>query len=60
MGLPENNNKSKAEYTNTQQDLPDKRKVRLDMQGFLAVGFVCQKRLRVNPYFQVLAHILVC
>jgi hypothetical protein len=26
MGLPENNNKSKAEYTNTQQDLPDKKK----------------------------------
>jgi hypothetical protein len=25
MGLPENNNKSKAEYTNTQQDLPDKK-----------------------------------
>jgi hypothetical protein len=26
MRLLENNNKSKAEYTNTQQDLPDKRK----------------------------------
>jgi hypothetical protein len=25
MGLLENNNKSKAEYTNTQQDLPDKK-----------------------------------
>jgi hypothetical protein len=24
MGLPENNNKSKAEYTNTHQDLPGK------------------------------------
>jgi hypothetical protein len=34
MGLPENNNKSKAEYTNTQQDLPDKKKVQLDMQLF--------------------------
>jgi hypothetical protein len=43
MGLPENNNKSKAEYTNTQQDLPDKRKVRLDMQGFLAARFVLPK-----------------
>jgi hypothetical protein len=40
MGLPENNNKSKAEYTNTQQDLPDKNKVKLNMQGFLAGGFV--------------------
>jgi hypothetical protein len=60
MGLPENNNKSKAEYTNTQQDLPDKKKVRLDMQGFLAGGFFCQKHLRVDPYFQVLAQVLVC
>jgi hypothetical protein len=59
MGLPENNNKSKVEYTNTQQDLPDKNKIRLDMQGFLATGFVCQKRLRVDPYFQILAPILV-
>jgi hypothetical protein len=25
MGLPEINNKSKVEYTNTQQDLPDKK-----------------------------------
>jgi hypothetical protein len=43
MGLPENNNNSKAEYTNTQQDLPVKKKVRLDMQGFLAGGFVLPK-----------------
>jgi hypothetical protein len=43
MGLPENNNKSKAEYTNTQQDLLDKKKVRLDMQGFLTCGFVLPK-----------------
>jgi hypothetical protein len=43
MGLPENNNTSKAEYTNTQQDLPDKNKIRLDMQGFLAGGFVLPK-----------------
>jgi hypothetical protein len=28
MGLSENNNKSNAEYTNTQQDLPDKKKTR--------------------------------
>jgi hypothetical protein len=41
MGLPENNNKSKAEYTNTQQDLPDKKKIQLDMQGFLAPILVC-------------------
>jgi hypothetical protein len=43
MGLPENNSKSKVEYTNTQQDLPDKNKIRLDMQGFLAAGFVLPK-----------------
>jgi hypothetical protein len=43
MGLPENNNKSNAEYTNTQQDLPDKKKIRLDMQGFLTAGFVLPK-----------------
>jgi hypothetical protein len=43
MGLPENNNKSKVEYTNTQQDLPDKKKIQLDMQGFLAAGFVLPK-----------------
>jgi hypothetical protein len=43
MGLPEHNNKSKAEYTNTQQDLPNKKKVRLDMQHFLAAGFVLPK-----------------
>jgi hypothetical protein len=28
MGFPENNNKSKAEYTNTEQDLLDKKKTR--------------------------------
>jgi hypothetical protein len=44
MGLPENNNKSKAEYANTQQDLPNKKKqIRLDMQGFLTAGFVLPK-----------------
>jgi hypothetical protein len=43
MGLPKNNNKSKAEYTNTQQDLPEKNKIRLDMQDFLAGGFVLPK-----------------
>jgi hypothetical protein len=43
VGLPENNNKSKAEYTNTQQDLPDKQKIPLDMQGFFAAGFVLPK-----------------
>jgi hypothetical protein len=30
------------------------------MQGFLAGGFVWQKRLRVDPYFQILAQVLVC
>jgi hypothetical protein len=43
MRLPENHKLSKAEYTNTQQDLLNKNKVRLDMQGFLAVGFVLPK-----------------
>jgi hypothetical protein len=43
MGLPENNIKSKAEYSNTQQDLPNQTKVRLDMQGFLVGGFVWPK-----------------
>jgi hypothetical protein len=60
MGLPENNNKSNVEYINTQQDLPDKNKIRLDMQGFLAVWFVLPKRLGVDPYFQILAPIIVC
>jgi hypothetical protein len=46
MGLPENNNRSKAEYTNTQQDLPDKNKIRLDMQGVLAGGFVLPKAIK--------------
>jgi hypothetical protein len=43
MGLPKNHKLSKAEYTNTQQDLPDKKKIQLDMQGFLAGGFVLPK-----------------
>jgi hypothetical protein len=43
MRLPENNNKSKVEYTNTQQNFPDKNKTRLDMQSFLAGGFVLPK-----------------
>jgi hypothetical protein len=57
MGLPENNNKNKVEYTNTQQDLLDKKK--LDMQAFCLLGLLCQKRLRVDPYFQIVAPILV-
>jgi hypothetical protein len=44
MGLPENHKLSKVEYTDTQQDLPDKKKkIQLDMQGFLAVVFVLPK-----------------
>jgi hypothetical protein len=43
MGLPENHKLSKAEYTNTQQDLTEKNKIRLDMQGFLSAGFVLTK-----------------
>jgi hypothetical protein len=43
MGLPKNNKLSKAEYTNTQQDLLDKKKIQLDMHGFLAARFVLPK-----------------
>jgi hypothetical protein len=46
MGLPENNKLSKTEYTNAQQDLPAKKKVKLDMQGFLAAGFVLPKSIK--------------
>jgi hypothetical protein len=51
MGLPENNNKSNAEYTNTRQDLPDKKKIRLDMQDFLAAGFVLPKATKSLSLF---------
>jgi hypothetical protein len=34
MGLPKSPKLSKAEYTNTQQDLPDKNKIRLGKQVF--------------------------
>jgi hypothetical protein len=40
MGLPENHKLSKTEYSNTQQDLPNKNKIRLDMQGFFG-SWVC-------------------
>jgi hypothetical protein len=43
VGLPENHKLSKAKYINTQQDLPDKKEEQLDMQGFLAGGFVLPK-----------------
>jgi hypothetical protein len=42
-GFTWNHKLSKTEYTNTQQDLPDKKKVQLDMQDFLAGGFVLPK-----------------
>jgi hypothetical protein len=60
MGLPENKNTNKVEYTNIHQDLPDKNKIRLDMQGFLAGGFVLPRATKNRSYFQILAHILVC
>ena len=47
MGLPENHKLSKAEYTNTQQDLLDKNKIQLDMQGFWAGGFVLPKATKI-------------
>jgi hypothetical protein len=40
MGLPENNNKNKVEYTNTQQDLLDKK---TRHASFLAAGFALPK-----------------
>jgi hypothetical protein len=51
MGLPENNNKNKTECTNTQQDLPDKKKIQLDMQGFLAGVFVLPKATKSLSLF---------
>jgi hypothetical protein len=51
---PENNNKSKAEYTNTQQDLTDgwwKLTNSLDM-SFWLVDYFAEKKQRVCPYFQ--------
>jgi hypothetical protein len=46
-----NNNYSKAEYTNTQQDLPDKSYPR--HVGFWLVGLFCWKETRImDPYFQ--------
>jgi hypothetical protein len=52
---PENNNKSKAEYTNTQQDLTVgwwKITNSLDMQSFWLVDCFAEKQQRVCPYFQ--------
>jgi hypothetical protein len=52
---PENNNKSKAEYTNTQQDLTDgwcKITNSLDMQSFWLVDCFAEKQQRICPYFQ--------
>jgi hypothetical protein len=43
MGLAENNKRTKAKYSNTQQDWPVKIKTQLDMWGFLAGGFVLPK-----------------
>ena len=50
----------KAEYKGTQQVLPDIWKFKTQiMQAFWLVGLFCQKRLSLDPYFQVLAQILV-
>jgi hypothetical protein len=52
---PENNNKSKAEYSNTQQDLTDrwwKITISLDMQSFWPADYFVEKQQRVCPYFQ--------
>jgi hypothetical protein len=50
MGLPENNKLSKAEYTNTQQ-VTRQKKIQLDMQGFLAAGFVLPKATKSCSLF---------
>jgi hypothetical protein len=52
--LPGTTDYSKAEYTNTQQDLPvgDTTSPTLDMKGFLATGALAEKQQRVCPYFQ--------
>jgi hypothetical protein len=50
-----NNNKRKAEYTNTQQDLTDgwcKITNSLDMQSFWLVDYFAEKQQRIYPYFQ--------
>jgi hypothetical protein len=59
IGFPENNKRSKTEY-NTQQDWPVKIKTRVTCKASWLVGLFCQKHLRVDPYFQVLAQVLVC
>ena len=47
----ENNKASKAEYTNTQQDLPDEKKQGLlSMQAFWLRGCFAEKQLEVDPY----------
>jgi hypothetical protein len=51
MGLPENNKLSKAECTNTQQDWPAKIKKQLDIEGFLATGFVLLKATKSWSFF---------
>jgi hypothetical protein len=46
MGLPENHKLSKTEYTNTQQYLFNKNKIRLACKAFLAGGFVLPKETK--------------
>jgi hypothetical protein len=46
MELPENHKLSKDEYSYTQQDWPDKKKVQLDMEGFLIGGFVLPNKTK--------------
>jgi hypothetical protein len=51
----ENSNKSKAEYTNTQQDLTDRWcqiTNSLDMQSFWLVDYFAEKQQRICRYFQ--------
>jgi hypothetical protein len=52
---PENNNRRKAEYTSTQQDLTVgwcKITNSLEMQSFWLVDYFVEKQQRVCPYFQ--------
>jgi hypothetical protein len=60
MGLPENHKLSKVEYANTQQDWPDKKKVQLDMQGFLTGGFVLPIATKSWSLLSNFRKILIC
>jgi hypothetical protein len=51
MGLPENNNKSKVEYTNTQQDLPGKKINKTWQARFLDTGFALPELILISKFY---------